>query len=164
MTKPPAEHADQTADSNCIEETGAWPFVTRRVLESADGTRRSWSSRHHRKGLLVVGEVASAERRASVLWQCLWMPGQLNWWIGTIFALGSLLFAIASALSLSPALAQAASLDSMAINAIFFAGSIPFTAAAYLALFQAANAGAQKGSGLFSAKHPAGRAGKRESR
>lgn len=69
------------------------------------------------------------------------MPRQLNWWIGNIFALGSLLFAVASVLSLSPALAQTWSLDTAQINAIFFAGSIPFTIAAYLQLFQAANAG-----------------------
>ena len=31
------------------------------------------------------------------------MPRQLNWWIGIIFALGSLLFALASVLSLAPA-------------------------------------------------------------
>jgi hypothetical protein len=43
--------------------------------------------------------------------------------------------------SLAPALATAWSLDSTAINAVFFAGSIPFTIAAYLQLFQAANAG-----------------------
>ncbi len=69
------------------------------------------------------------------------MPGQLNWWIGIVFAMGSLLFALASVLSLSPSLAGAWSLDAMQINAIFFAGSIPFTIAAYLQLFQAANAG-----------------------
>jgi hypothetical protein len=69
------------------------------------------------------------------------MPQQLNWWIGTVFAAGSLLFALASVLSLSPTFARALSLDSTGINAIFFAGSIPFTIAAYLQLFQAANAG-----------------------
>ncbi len=69
------------------------------------------------------------------------MPRQLNWWIGIVFALGSLLFAVASVLSLVPALARMGSLDSKEINAIFFVGSIPFTIAAYLQLFQAANAG-----------------------
>jgi hypothetical protein len=72
--------------------------------------------------------------------RCLWLPGRLNWWIGIIFALGSLLFALASVLSLTPRLAQAWSLDSTKINAIFVAGSIPFSVAAYLQLFQAANA------------------------
>ncbi len=79
---------------------------------------------------------------------CLWMPRQLNWWIGIVFAVGSLLFAGASVLSLSPQLAAACSLNSTAINVIFFAGSIPFTLAGYLQLFQAANASefARKGT------------------
>ncbi len=80
--------------------------------------------------------------------QCLWMPGQLNWWIGIIFALGSLLFAAASVLCLAPGLARLLSLDSTGTNAVFFAGSIPFTIAAYLQLYQAANADRGKGSVL----------------
>jgi hypothetical protein len=67
------------------------------------------------------------------------MPRELNWWIGVIFAIGALLFAIASVLSLAPKLAQAWSLDTAGINRVFFAGSIPFTIAAYLQLFQSAN-------------------------
>lgn len=70
------------------------------------------------------------------------MPGQLNWWIGVVFALGSALFALGSVLSLVPALARSWSLDTQAVNAIFFAGSLPFTTAAYLQLFQAANTAA----------------------
>ena len=54
---------------------------------------------------------------------------------------GSLLFAVASVLSLFPLLAKAWSLDATQINAIYFMGSIPFTTAAYLQLFQAANSG-----------------------
>jgi hypothetical protein len=123
-----------------VDEKGPWPFVTRRVFRSGDGSEQVWSSRHHRKGLLVRAD-ADAEGLASKLLRCLWMPRQLNWWIGAVFAVGSLLFALASVLSLAPALARAWSLDSTAINAIFFAGSIPFTIAAYLQLFQAANAG-----------------------
>jgi hypothetical protein len=82
------------------------------------------------------------------------MPRQLNWWIGTVFAVGSLLFALASVLSLAPALARAWSLDATAINAIFFAGSIPFTIAAYLQLFQAANAGEFPGDDTRSSRRP----------
>lgn len=67
------------------------------------------------------------------------MAQNLNRWIGIIFALGSLLFMLASVLSLVPAIAQAWSIDSSGINLIYFAGSIPFTIAAYLQLFQAAN-------------------------
>jgi hypothetical protein len=65
----------------------------------------------------------------------------MSWWIGVIFAFGASLFMLGSALSLAPSLARSWSLQTNAINAIFFAGSIPFTTAAYLQLFQAANAG-----------------------
>jgi hypothetical protein len=123
-----------------VDEKGPWPFVTRRVFRSADGSEQVWSSRHHRKGLLLRA-AREAEEVAVKLSSCLWMPQQLNWWIGTVFALGALLFALASVLSLWPNLAAAWSLDSTEINAIFFAGSIPFTIAAYLQLFQAAKAG-----------------------
>jgi hypothetical protein len=123
-----------------IDEKGPWPFVTRRVFRSADESEQVWCSRHHRKGLLMRA-AAEGEGLASKLLRCLWMPRKLNWWIGTVFALGSLLFALASVLSLAPTHARAASLDSMEINAIFFVGSIPFTLAAYLQLFQAANVG-----------------------
>ena len=67
------------------------------------------------------------------------MPGKLNWWIGLIFALGASLFALASLLSLLPGLAKALSLESVPPG-MFFAGSIPFSIAAYLQLYQAANA------------------------
>ena len=63
----------------------------------------------------------------------------LNRWIGILFALGSSLFALGGVLVLFPVLAQRWSLDATAVNAVFFAGSIPFTTAAYLQLFQAAN-------------------------
>ena len=122
-----------------VDERGPWPFVTRRVLRLADETTRTWSSRHHRKGLLVR-TVIESEGLVATVFRWLWCPRELNWWIGTVFAIGSLLFAMASIFSLSPALSMAWGLDYPEINAIFFAGSIPFTTAAYLQLFQAANA------------------------
>ncbi len=64
----------------------------------------------------------------------------MNWWIGIIFAVGSLLFAAGSILFLAPAIASACGLDATGINAVFFAGSVPFTTAAFLQLYQAANA------------------------
>lgn len=129
-----------------IEEKGPWPFVTRRVVRLADDTRKIWSSRHHRKGL-VSRAVFESESLAATFVRCLWCPHQLNWWIGTVFAVGATLFAAASILSLWPALATACGLDTAGVNAIFFAGSIPFTTAAYLQLFQAANADALAADG-----------------
>lgn len=125
------------SNKDLVEVKGPWPFVTWRVFRSAEEGERIWSSRHHRKNLLIVAE--EAEQLASTGWQCLWAPRDLNWWIGTVFALGSLLFAVASVLTLAPALAQALWLKQNAVNAIYFAGSVPFTTAAYLQLFQAAN-------------------------
>ncbi len=117
-----------------VESTGPWPFISRHVLVRSDGKRIVLRSRHHRKGLHAAAKIDR-------LLHCLWMPGELNWWIGSVFALGALLFMLGSALVLAPALASAWALDTNAVNMIFFAGSIPFTTAAYLQLFQAANAG-----------------------
>ena len=138
MTEPPLNDT-RPSILDCLEQSGPWPFVTRRVYRLADQSRRIWSSRHHRKGLLVPG-ISEGEQRGSILLRCLWMPKKLNWWIGIVFTIGSLLFALASVLSLAPSLAETWSLDPAQINAIFFAGSIPFTTAAYLQLYQAANA------------------------
>jgi len=80
-------------------------------------------------------------RVEKALLRCLWMPQQLNWWIGSVFALGSLLFLIGSWLSLNPSLAHRLAMGTAAVNRLFVLGSIPFTTAAYLQLFQAANAG-----------------------
>lgn len=123
---------------DCTEAIGPWPFITRRTYRTLDGSYTVWRSRHHRKGLLAPGIHAALTTKA--LLRCLLMPWQLNWWIGVVFAIGSMLFALASVLSLWPTLADEWSLDSTRINAIFFAGSIPFALAAYLQLFQAANA------------------------
>lgn len=147
-----AHQSPSEQPTNVADEKGPWPFVTRRVVGAADASRQIWSSRHHRKGLLIRTTAAAGKRIAPTLLRCLWMPQQLNWWIATVFAVGSLLFAVASILSLAPSLAQAWSLDSMQINAIFFVGSIPFTIAGYLQLFQAANARDFKPGGTESSR------------
>ena len=99
----------------------------------------AFSHRHHRKGLRQPAPGQPLEFGA-LLRRGLWQPRQLNWWIGTVFACGSALFMLGGILSLAPQLAASWALDSAAVNSIFFAGSIPFTAAAYLQLYQAANA------------------------
>ena len=119
-----------------VESAGPWPFITRRIYRLPDRSHLVWRSRLHRKGL---HRARGAE--AQTLLRCLWMPQRLNWWIGVVFALGSALFMFGSVLSLAPELAQAWAFDPQEINLVFFAGSIPFTTAAYLQLFQSANAG-----------------------
>lgn len=123
---------------------GPWPFVTKRVFHHPDGSQEEWQSRYHRKKLplpIPLPLLKKALTSGAFLFRCLWMPRSLNWWIGTVFALGAALFVIGSVLCLDPSLAKIWSLDENAINRIFFAGSIPFTIAAYLQLYQAANAG-----------------------
>ena len=119
---------------------GPWPFVTRRQYRRRDGSHHVWHSRSHRKDL-PGGEAAGPAGPGSGPFRWLWAPAKLNWWIGIVFALGSALFTLGSLLILVPGLAEHWSYSEMQVNAVFFAGSIPFTTAAYLQLFQAANAG-----------------------
>ena len=92
---------EKSTPGQVLEERGPWPFVTRRVHRHPDGTVRVWSSRHHRKGLLLP-EAAEALELTERLLRCLWMPGYLNWWIGVVFAIGASLFALASVFILAP--------------------------------------------------------------
>jgi hypothetical protein len=125
--------------SELVESKGPWPFITRRVYQLPDYALLVWHSREHRKNLHT--KVIRKLKFSHLLLRSLWMPNQLNWWIGMVFALGSSLFALGSIFSLMPSLASILSLNTTEINTIFFLGSIPFTCAAYLQLFQAANAG-----------------------
>lgn len=126
-------------DAETIKAIGPWPFVTRKTLIRPDGSQVVVHSRHHRKGL-IVSEAAEVLTVGERWLHCLWMPGQLNWWIGTIFAMGSFLFTLGSVLSLMPEVARGWGLDPIEVNAMFFAGSIPFTIAGYLQFYQSANA------------------------
>ncbi|MEM0914726.1 MAG: hypothetical protein AAGK09_08960 [Planctomycetota bacterium] len=134
----------ETSPVIVAEAYGPKPFVTRRVYRDRAGARCEWSSRHHRKAIAMPGSVR-AEHVARLLLQCLWMPGDLNWWIGAVFAIGSTLFATGGVLTLNPSLVSWLGMSTTEVNAVFFAGSIPFTTAAYLELFQAGNAGRQPG-------------------
>lgn len=128
-----------------IRSVGPWPFITQQGYQRVDQSRWVWRSRDHRK-MLSANRSDQIAGVVTVLRRGLWMPQTLNWWIGVIFALGSFLFALGSVLSLAPALAKLWSIQSGNINAIYFAGSVPFTAAAYLQLFQAANAAQRSAS------------------
>ena len=132
---------DRAKERELIESIGPWPFTTQRTYRLPDGSHAVWHSRHHRKHLRVAIPAAEAEPPGVILLRSLWMPWHMSWWIGVVFAVGSSLFMLGSVLSLSPSLARSWSLDAHAVSAVFFAGSVPFTTAAYLQLFQAGNAG-----------------------
>lgn len=135
-----APHAGQGPE--IVDSKGAWPFVTRLDLRHRDGRLEVKHSRCHRK------QLASRPRWPAgfyFLLSSLWMPQLLNWWIGIVFALGASLFALGCVLFLYPSVATAWSITQSQANTVFFLGSIPFTMAAYLQLFQAANAGPMLG-------------------
>ena len=104
-----------------VETSGPASFVTGAVLERPDGTRVHWSSRRHRKGLgLVENRVLDPAR--------VWVgrPSAMSWWIGGLFAIGSICFALGSL----PAYFDTVSAPTVAWT--FFVGSLFFTTAGYL--------------------------------
>ncbi|QDT01987.1 hypothetical protein K227x_03580 [Rubripirellula lacrimiformis] len=132
MDQPSQGHLDLR--SQALSAVGPWPFTTRVALEIG-GVIRQRTSRSHRKR---VSEACSSHSASPDSWARI--SHRLNLWIGSVFAIGALLFAVASGLALMPAIAGHV-FDQPRINAIYFAGSIPFTIAAWLQLYQAANAG-----------------------
>lgn len=119
-----------------VHARGPRPFVTERHYLH-QGERHIWQSRAHRRGL---HHLPFAENPAN------WRPERLNVWIGSGFAIGAALFGLCACLVLRPALAAPFGLSETAINTGFFIGSVFFTAAAWLQLFQAANAGRLPGA------------------
>ena len=128
----------ETGRPTVIRSRGAWPFVTHLRLRHPDGREEVRHSRAHRKRL---SELPYWEKGLLLILRGTWMPGELNWWIGVVFAIGASLFALGCVLFLVPSLAAAWGVSEAQANGIFFLGSIPFTTAAYLQLYQAANAG-----------------------
>ncbi len=108
---------------------------TRGVTPNASvAPRRDRDERARRKQLGAGGSPSSS--RSAAHW--LWAASELNWWIGSLFALGATLFTLGSVMSLAPSLLERLGLGTHHVNAVYFAGSIPFTAAAWLQLHQAA--------------------------
>jgi hypothetical protein len=102
---------------------GFGPFVTQEAFRLPDGTRLTWESRWHRKH---AGRIPGGST-----W---WAPGAMAWWIGVLFAVGSICFALGS----FPPYATA--LGTTPDNLTFFIGSIFFTAASFLQYAEVASA------------------------
>jgi hypothetical protein len=108
-----------------IEAVGPGPFVTRQTFRRADGRRVTWTSRDQRKRHSVL------DTRRGSTW---WAPGAIGWWMGVLFAIGSLCFAFGAA----PGYVDLVGDEADAIT--FFVGSIFFTTAALLQYLEVANA------------------------
>lgn len=100
-----------------VRRRGPLGFVTHAVLARPDGSEVEWTSRRHRKGLGLRGTGPRGGRASA-----------LSWWIGGLFALGSVCFALGS---------LPVYFDRVAPEVVgwtFFVGSIFFTSAASLQL------------------------------
>lgn len=107
-----------------LEAAGPGPFVTRRSFRRPDGVRVTWTSRDQRKRHSVLDS-----GRGST-W---WAPGAIGWWIGVLFAVGSICFALGAA----PGYVGLVGDEADAVT--FFVGSLFFTSAALLQYLEVAN-------------------------
>jgi len=112
------------AQSETTEERGFGPFVTFIVRKRPDGVIAHWESRSHRKHLHGTAPSGST-------W---WAPRDRDWWIGVLFAVGSILFALGTV----PAYVDAVGARPDAVT--FFIGSLFFTSAGFLQYREAVDA------------------------
>jgi hypothetical protein len=127
-------YVDFPAEWDHLESHKAGPFVARTVHRRPDGKLHAWTSRRHRKGFGPEREEGAQKERPTLF---LWRPRLLNWWIAVLFMIGSWHFVSGSILVL------AGSTNTYLIDAIYFIGSIFFTAAGYSQYNQAINASEQ---------------------
>ena len=116
-------YVDVPKDWHRVASRGFGPFVTREVFRLPDGSRLLWDSRWHRKH---AGRVPGGST-----W---WAPSALGWWMGVLFAVGSICFALGS----FPPYATAVGVTPD--NVTFFIGSIFFTTASFLQYSEVASA------------------------
>lgn len=133
-------------DWKLIDSSSVLWFTTRAVYRLPDGSLYIWDSRSQRKGLgpeviAAPGAPPSAPAERKSPWLTFWAPGRLTWWVAVCFMTGSFLFSSGSLISLVPQLFDTISRSPLALDLVFFSGSIFFTTAAYLQLLEAINAG-----------------------
>ena len=110
-----------------VSRREAGPFTTRVVYRRTDGSTAIWESRFQRKHSSQLSRVEAADGRRT-------SARPASWWIGVLFAIGSVCFIVA------PFPGFADLVGSAADGAVFFVGSIFFTSAALLSYLEAANA------------------------
>jgi YrhK-like protein len=109
---------------------GPGPFVTAELLRAPDGRIVRWQSRSRRK---ASPHRRRADRGAPAGEPVWWRPRRREWWMATLFVLGSFCF-LAGGVA-----AQWSRTSRPAIGVVFFVGSIFFTSAAYLQFAEAVN-------------------------
>jgi hypothetical protein len=107
-----------------VRRRGFGPFVTLVESERPGEVLQRWESRRHRK---QVGKEAGGST-----W---WAPRARGWWIGVLFAVGSVLFALGAV----PGYADAVGITADSVT--FFIGSLFFTSAGFLQYREVVDAG-----------------------
>ena len=124
---------------------GVGPFVTWVSQGRADGRSLLRTSRRHRKGLapvIIPSRDVDPRIACSGLkneWLHFWAPTRSGWWIAVLFMVGAALFAAGGAQGAWPDSPAVQWIDPSLVGLVFFAGSLFFTAAAYLQWLEALN-------------------------
>ncbi len=105
---------------------GTGPFITFVEYERPDGLVAQWESRRQRK---------QRDPQATGSGGTWWAPRARGWWIGVLFAVGSILFALGAV----PGYAELAGTRADSIT--FFVGSLFFTSAGFLQYRESVDAG-----------------------
>ena len=123
-----------------VDRTG--PFVTRVELRLPDGKPWVWTSRRHRYlgGIRSLPAATGGWDDKALWWLEIGLLARIGWGISMLFFVGSACFAVASAAGLAPEIFGAFARAPVALNWVFFFGSIFFTLAAYLQFLGAVNA------------------------
>jgi hypothetical protein len=113
--------------------TETWgPFVLRELVRRPDGQVVEFTARRHRKGR--GPRLAEGDRPAPRMHAVVWAPGDIGWYVGILFMIGSACFAFGSTPGMTSVVPVAT------ISLIYFIGSLFFTTAGYLQFVQAINA------------------------
>ncbi|MET0823080.1 MAG: hypothetical protein ABWY79_01875 [Solirubrobacterales bacterium] len=118
-----ADRYPRTPDGwSVTDRTVVGPFTTWVEYRTGDGATAIWDSRFHRKHASLLSRSGRPAGRSA------------SWWIGVLFAIGSVCFVLGP----MPGFVQL--VGSAADGTVFFVGSIFFTSAALLQYLEAANA------------------------
>ena len=125
-------YMDFPDDWKLEESSGVGPFTTRTVHRRPDGSKYEWEARKHRRR--GGGPSSGGKSR----WLRFFAPGNLTWWVGVTFVLGSLLFTVAASVSLFPGIVGLGLAFSV-VDWSYFVGATLFTVGVYLELLETIN-------------------------
>ncbi|PZV19127.1 MAG: hypothetical protein DCF20_02405 [Pseudanabaena sp.] len=120
-----------------LKSSGAANFITQVIHRLPSGNLHIWSSRRFRKrrsSEIRMSEGIKLTKSSPKPWKYWgWQMQSLTWWIGFIFTVGSLIFAIGSIPAMFP------NPPDREIAQINFIGSVCFTIGSYAALLEVIN-------------------------